>query len=428
MRRRFLVPVIALALPLLFAPAVAASPGVQTPDSLGQTLYNASWTPSNYIAQTFTTPNKLERLDSVELFVFGSTKGGTIEANITAGAPGSTPIAGTDVTATVNPGADHAWISLTPPTSIVLTANTQYSIVFTVQGPPGDTSDTLISEYCSAGGYSGGAAYVFDGTSWTTPGTSDTPCAQDLGFQVFMSPLPGTLDQRQDVHDTFVFLGGDTVLAQTFIASSAGTLNAVSLWSNGPDGSTNVTVELCSVSDVIDCSGASPIIAKPDVDSGVLASSTVTIPNGAVQWFNFVFSTPPTITATEYAIVVFGNGGWTGSRTDTYDNGVAEYSDGGPWAPIGGAPVRDLAFQTFITPAAATPPPTSPPAAAPTPTSPAAAPTPTSRAVTPPPTSSAGTVPGSGSSDPMPLILVLMAAIPVAVIILARRYGVFARR
>ena len=67
MRRRLLLPGIALALPLLFAPAAAATSG-QTPDSLGETTgWNVAVSPTNLLAQTFTTPNKTKRLDCIQV-------------------------------------------------------------------------------------------------------------------------------------------------------------------------------------------------------------------------------------------------------------------------------------------------------------------------------------------------------------------------
>jgi len=114
MRRLFLLPVVVLALAMLLAPTVAATTG-QPPEMVGQTSYNAFWTPANTIAQTFTTPNKTERLDYVDFFVYSSTDGGTIESWIKAGLPGTSGIAGTDVTAAVPAGASGVHIKLVRP-------------------------------------------------------------------------------------------------------------------------------------------------------------------------------------------------------------------------------------------------------------------------------------------------------------------------
>ena len=402
MRRLFLLPVVVLALAMLLAPTVAATTG-QPPEMVGQTSYNAFWTPANTIAQTFTTPNKTERLDYVDFFVYSSTDGGTIESWIKAGLPGTSGIAGTDVTAAVPAGASGVHIKLVPPTGITLGANAQYSIMFSVQGSP---NDTKIAELCTSSGYSGGAAYVYDGANWTTPSTSGTPCAQDLTFQVLMSPLPGTLDQQQNLHNHSV---GYVVMAQTFTAGAGGTLTAVSLWSEGSKGG-EVTVEICSVSEGIDCLTPALVAGiRPALATGVLSSTTLTVGNSNPQWIDFAFSPPPVLVAsTQYAIVIDGNDGWSGSITNAYTGGSASNGSGGGWSSINGDPIYDLAFQTFITPAAV---------ASTAPGAPTA-----------PPTSTAGAPSAPGGSAPLPLFLALMAAIPVAGLLLVKRRGAIARQ
>jgi hypothetical protein len=433
MRRRLLLPVIALALPMLFAPVAAASPG-QTADQLGQTTgWNVALdatTPPTLLAQTFTTPNKVERLEYIEVFFHGSTNGATVEAWVKAGAPGTSGIAGTDVTAIVpighwdNTGLLNAWITLTPPTSITLAANAQYSIMFRVTDT---THTTTIAGENHAEYYPDGAAYGYDGSTWTTPAPGGS---ENLAFQVFMSPLPGSTDQHQNVHSKAI---GISVTAQTFVAGATGSLDAISLWSAGTDGNQNVTVEICSTTAGIDCAGPAPAVAaKPALAAGVLATATVGVNHPDGQWNDFVFSSAPTIVAgTKYAIVVLGDAGWTGTATNDYGSGEGLMYEAG-WSQMYGAPVFDLAFQTFVT-AAATPPPTSSPTPTPPPASgttppPASGTTPPpTSGTTPPPTSIAGGNDTPGSPAPMPLLLALGAAIPVALFAFVKRHGVVTR-
>jgi hypothetical protein len=386
-RRRFIVPIIALALPLLFAPTVAAF-AVQPPDMVAQLVgWNALYIPTNLVAQTFVTPNKVERLDSVEVFFHGTANGATVETWLHAGAPSTSSIAGTDVTANVVT-PDNSWTALVPHTSVLLAANTEYSLMFRVTD---GTHTTSFAGEDDGTSYSGGAAYLYNGSTWSTPVPNNV---QDLSFKVLMSPLPGTMDQHQNVHDTSV---GFAVSAQTFVAGVTGSLNAVSLWSDGADGSSPVTVELCTGTTGIDCAGAAPTVVKPAVvATGVLGSSALVVPSNSVQWFNFVFSSPIPITAgTHYAIVVLGDAAWAGTAANTYGNGAA-YGNEGSWGALNGAPVQDLTFQTYVTPGSSS---------------------------TLPPTSSAGAGSGSttGGSVPMPLLLGLMAAMPVVAAVLAKR-------
>jgi hypothetical protein len=427
MRRRFLLPILVLALPLVFAPAVAATSG-QTADSLGETIgWNVSLIPTNLVAQTFTTPNKAERLDYIKVLFHSSDNGATVEAWVKAGSPGTSGIAGTDVTATVGAGIHDVWITLTPPTSITLAANSQYSIMFNVT-PAGGT--TIVAGENHPEYYPDGAAYGYDGSSWSTPAPGPS---QDLAFQVFMSPVPGTTDQHQNTHDTPI---GISVTAQTFVAGVTGSLDAISLWSAGTDGNQNVTVEICSTSTGIDCAGPSAgLAANPALATGVLASTTVGVDHPDGQWNDFSFSPAPAIVAgTTYAIVVLGDAGWTGAATDSYGPGAGLMYEAG-WSTMNGAPVFDLAFQTFVTAAVGPPapptPPTSPPAATAPPTSPPAATAPPTLVVagaTAPPTSSAGASETPNSPAPWPLVLGLMGIVTVAVITLVKRRGLVAGR
>jgi hypothetical protein len=391
-RRRFLLPVIALALPMMLAPTVAAV-SVQPPDMVAQLVgWNASWVPDNFVAQTFITPNKVERLDYVSVFFHATGAGSTVHAWLHDGGPSTSGITGSNVTANVVQGA-NTWTDLVPSTSILLSANTQYSLMFQVTDGTGTTSFAGEDDGTT---YPNGAAYMFNGTSWVTPVTNNI---QDLSFKIFMSPLPGTLAQQQNVHDTAV---GFAVSAQTFVATSTGDLTAVSLWANGANGA-QVTVELCSGSTGIDCGGSTAVV-KPAVDSGVLGSASLSIPGGPVQWFDFVFSSPiPVVAGTHYAIVVMGDADWAGSVGNSYGNGAA-YGYESSWAALGGAPVEDLAFQTFVTTSGG--------------------------GSTLPPTSSAGTGRGSnqGGSLPMPLLLGLMAAMPVVAVVLVKRSVVHTTR
>ena len=392
MRRRLLLPLIALTIPLIFASTAAATTG-QTADQLGETTgWNVALDPTNLLAQTFTTPNKAERLDYVEVYFHGSTNGATVEAWVKAGGPGTSGISGTDVTATLSAGFTDNWIRLMPATSITLAANSQYSVMFRVTDA---THTTTIAGETHPGYYPDGAAYGYDGSAWSTPAPDNS---QDLRFQIFMSPLPGLTDQHQNVHDTAI---GISVTAQTFVAGVTGTLTAVSLWSDGTDGTQNVTVEICSFTAGIDCAGpAAGVVAKPALPAGVLASATVGVNHPDGQWNDFVFSPAPAIVSgTTYAIVVLGDAGWTGSVANTYGSGQGLWYEGS-WAGMFGAPVFDLAFQTFAVATGATAP----------------------------PTSTAATSGAPGGSAPLPLFLAVMAAIPVAGLMLVKRRGVVSSR
>jgi hypothetical protein len=392
MRRRLLLPLIALAIPLLCAPAAAATTG-QTADQLGQTVgWNVALDPTNLLGQTFTTPNKTERLDYIEVFFAGSTNGATVEAWVKAGTPGTSGISGTDVTANVSAGFQNNWITLTPATSVLLAANSQYSVMFNVTDV---THATTIAGESDGTSYLGGAAYGYDGSSWSTPAPSSM---QDLAFQIFMSPLPGTMDQHQNVHDTPI---GIAVTAQTFVAGVTGTLNAVSLWSAGTNGNQSVTVEICSFTSGIDCAGpVSGVVTGPALPAGVLASATVGVDHPDGQWNDFVFSPAPAIVSgTTYAIVVLGDAGWTGSAANTYGSGQGLWYEGS-WAGMFGAPVFDLAFQTFVV----------------------------GNGSTPPPTSTVGAPSAPDGSLPLPLFLAVVAAVPMAGLMLVKRRGVLPDR
>ena len=392
MRRRSVLLLLAMALPMMFAPVVAATSG-QTPDSLGETIgWNVATDPTNLLAQTFTTPNKVERLDYLEVFAPGSTNGATVEAWVKAGAPGTSGIAGTDATANLTAGWTNAWLKLTPATSVVLAANSVYSVMFRVTDP---THKTTLGGENHPEYYPYGAAYGYDGAAWSTPAPGDS---QDLAFQVFMSPVPGYTDQHQNVHDTPV---GLAVTAQTFVAGVTGYLGAVSLWTNGTNGASSVTVEICSVTSGLDCAGPTQALAaEPALAPGVIASATVVVNAASAQWIDFVFGTPPAIVSgTTYAIVVLGAAGWAGSAANTYGSGQGLWYEGS-WAGILGSPVFDLTFQTFVT----------------------------SGGSTPPPTSTGAAPAGSGSSAPLPLLIVLAAAALGTGGVLAGRHGLVSRR
>ncbi|HEX7490980.1 MAG TPA: hypothetical protein VF337_04695 [Candidatus Limnocylindrales bacterium] len=413
MRRRLLLPVVALALPLLFAPAAAANTG-QTPDTLGETIgWNVALSPTNLLAQTFTTPNKVERLDTIEIFFHGSTNGAHVEAWVKAGAPGLSGIAGTDCANSLSAGWQNAWLTLDPPTSITLAANSQYSIMFSVTDA---TNTTTIAGEDHPEYYPDGAAYGYDGSTWSTPAPSNS---QDLSFQVFMSPVPGTTDQHQNTHDTSV---GFAASAQTFTAGVTGTLNAVSLWTDGTDGTQNVTVEICSTTGGIDCGVSAGVAARPALDTGVLASTTLGVNASSSQWYDFALSPAPAIVAgTRYAIVIVGDAGWAGAASNAYGSGAAYGNEAG-WVLINGDPVADIAFQTFVTASAVA---TQPPADA---TQPPAGVTQPPAGVTQPPTSVAGNPATPNDPNPLPVIFALATAAMVSAVVLTKRYGIASKR
>jgi hypothetical protein len=206
------------------------------------------------------------------------------------------------------------------------------------------------------------------------------------------------MDQHQNAHHTPV---GFAVSAQTFVAGVTGSLHAISLWSDGTNGNQSVTVEICSYTAGIDCAGPGAGNVKPALAAGVLASATVGVDHPDGQWNNFVLSpTPEIVAGTTYAIVVLGDAGWTGTATNAYGSGAAFGYEAG-WGSLNGAPVFDLAFQTFVT--SSRPGPNSTPAT----------------------TSSVDTAPLGDSQNPMPIFFALTAGAILATIVAARRYGLF---
>jgi Domain of unknown function (DUF4082) len=194
----------------------------------------------------------------------------------------------------------------------------------------------------------------------------------------------------------------DYPLAQTFTAGKSGSLTEVDLWMTG-DGTTSITVKIEGTT-----SGGAPN------DADVLATATAT-PASTAGWVEFIFSTPPSITSeTAYAIVFSTGRIFAVCAADSYAGALA-WNDDGSWSSGG-----EMAFQTFVAGAAATPTPCATPASTPTPTveapqlvigtgsSPAQAIPAATICTTPPPTGTSG---GGSRNDstPLPALLICLA-------------------
>jgi hypothetical protein len=194
----------------------------------------------------------------------------------------------------------------------------------------------------------------------------------------------------------------DYPLAQTFTAGKSGLLTEVDLWMTG-DGTTSFAVKIEGTT-----SGGAPN------DADVLATATAT-PASTAGWVKFIFSTPPSITsATVYAIVFSTGLIFAVCAADPYAGALA-WNDDGSWSSGG-----EMAFQTFVAAAAATPTPCATPASTPTPTveapqlvigtgsSPAQALPAATICTTPPPTGTSG---GGSRNDstPLPALLICLA-------------------
>ena len=231
-----------------------------------------------------------------------------------------------------------------------------------------------------------------------------------------LATFPGTLDAEQT---SFVgTLTPESMLAQTFVPTVSGSLDTVEVYTSlepvptvaaGPNTVPDITVSITGT----DGSGFPT--------STILASETLAPPVNL--WLIVVFSVPTNVVAgTKYAIVVTQDPTspalWNGSCLgDPYGPGTALIFDS-TWQTVGSffakTCLSDFAFQTYITPPAATPaPPTPAPTASPSPfqsvqgvtAAPTLAPT---LAPTPPPTNTGGS--GSGDNPGYLLIFAGLAA------------------
>ena len=177
-----------------------------------------------------------------------------------------------------------------------------------------------------------------------------------------LANIPGTPDAAQMTYDHSIIPPG-MVLAQTFVPTITGSLNAVEIYTSvyagptvvGPALPTDITVQIHSTI------GNLP-------SSSMLAGETVAPANAG--WDLVTFSSPAGVVAgTKYAILLYQGAAdvaeWNGACADPYGPGAAMLFDTGDatWKSIptfnAQSCITDFAFQTFITVATATPPPTS---------------------------------------------------------------------
>jgi hypothetical protein len=168
--------------------------------------------------------------------------------------------------------------------------------------------------------------------------------------------LAGTLDQQQTVSDTTAVIHSGSSTAQTFTAGLSGGVDQVDLKLAASGSPTyNLSIE------IRDVSGGAP-------GAMVLASRSVpasSVP-GTAAFVSINFALPaPVAAGTQYAIVAYsstpsGNEySWSISSANPYAGGndffTATTPPSGTWTPLASF---DLAFKTYVTPAAAdnTPP------------------------------------------------------------------------
>ena len=176
-----------------------------------------------------------------------------------------------------------------------------------------------------------------------------------------LAVIPGTLDSQQT--GTGVSLLPEPLLAQTFVPTISGTLNAVEVYTSiyippsvVPALPPSVTVQI---------TGTASDVPTPTI----LDAVTITPASGG--WNAVLFSPGITVAAgTKYAILLnagpSGTAEWNAACSDPYGPGAALISDAGTWKTI---PtwndqycISDFAFRTYITaPPDVTPGPTPPP-------------------------------------------------------------------
>ena len=190
-------------------------------------------------------------------------------------------------------------------------------------------------------------------------------------------PLPGTLDQHQEIITGNAATWSDTsmggagwALGQTFTAGVTGKLDAVGVYvSAAPPAGPAAQVKPAFVGNgwiEVEGTSVSGLPAWPP-----LASATPTL-SSTPGWEYFILPSPINVVAgTKYAILVFTNDpyilNWAGDCSNSYPGGQALMFST-LWVPIAGpSPAycqQDFAFQTYVTaapPAATAPPATAPP-------------------------------------------------------------------
>jgi hypothetical protein len=181
-----------------------------------------------------------------------------------------------------------------------------------------------------------------------------------------LATIPGTPDAAQTGLGASML--PETELAQTFVPTISGALGTVEIYTSTYVGPTVVVAPNLPPTVMVQITTTSGNLPT----STVLATQSVTPLN--IDWTVVTFSTPANVIAgTMYAIVVTQDvpsteSEWDGSQPDLYGPGAAYVMDT-TWKTPAVFPdslLTDFAFQTFITVAAATPPPTAAPTAGPT--------------------------------------------------------------
>jgi hypothetical protein len=235
-------------------------------------------------------------------------------------------------------------------------------------------------------------------------------------------PLPGTLDQHQEVitgngatwSDASMGVAGWR-LGQTFTAGVSGKLDAVGVYVSATQPLPPPAVQVQphpAVGNAVIQIRSTDLSGLP---GSLLATESPTL-SASPGWEYFVLPSPINIViGTKYAIVMWTTDptilNWAGDCSNSYPGGKAVVYDSFSfaWFPISGSPAycqQDFAFQTYVT--AAPPAATAPPATAP----------PTS-------TTPAKDAPNGGPA--IPVIVAGLVAAAAAAFVTMRRYGL-ARR
>jgi hypothetical protein len=189
-----------------------------------------------------------------------------------------------------------------------------------------------------------------------------------------------TIDQQNTTMNNA--LKTNTAMAQTFTVGLAGGLDAVDVWTFLDSGSGTTTVSI----QALDGSG------HPDGTN----LATATTPIGTTDnWLHVAFTSIYVTVGQKYAIVIQPSvsAEYRDDTSDVYAGGSALDFNGTAWELLQGSE-QDLAFRTYVDPAAPAPTPT--PTATPAPT-PTAATRSAGPSATPPPTATASQPPSGGS-------------------------------
>jgi len=169
---------------------------------------------------------------------------------------------------------------------------------------------------------------------------------------------PANIDQSNAVGSAQANDGGHT-FAQTFTTGKTGSFSSVDLWLGGT-GSITVDIEAVDGSHL------------PTGSSLATGTGSVSVTPG---WVNFAFTVPLAVTPGQMYAIVFTSGVsnqayGSNNGSDTYSNGVAYWFNtvNSTWTVLGNTESlpSDLAFRTYVDPAASSAPPTTPPTTPPT--------------------------------------------------------------